>query len=117
MARRVIPALAAMALSGYALADLTDPTRPPPGFYEAKPGEADFQPELVVSSVILRPGASYALIGKRVVRVGDALGEGRVSRIDEQGVWVRTKDGVQHYKLLPSISKRPAEQQGKPGKR
>lgn len=106
-----------MALSGYALADLADPTRPPPGIYEAKPGEFDAQPELVVNSVILRPGASYALIGKRVVRVGDPLGEGRVSRIDEQGVWVRSKGGMQHYKLLPSITKRPAEQQGKPGKR
>lgn len=117
MARRVILALAAMALSGYALADLADPTRPPSGVYEAKPGEADLQPELVVTSVILRPGASYALVGKRAVRVGDLLGEGRVSRIDEQGVWVKTKDGMQQYKLLPSVSKRPAEQQGKPGKR
>lgn len=117
MARRLIPALAAMALSGYALADLADPTRPPPGVYEAKPGEFEPQPELAVNSVILRPGASYALIGKRVVRVGDALGEGRVSRIDEQGVWVKTKGGTQHYKLLPSVAKQPAVQQGKPGKR
>ena len=117
MARRLIPALAAMALSGYALADLADPTRPPDGLYEARPGEFEPRPELVVTSVILRPGASFALIGKRVVRVGDALGEGRGSRIDEQGGWVKTRDGMQHYKLLPSVTKRPAEQQGKPGKR
>lgn len=109
MAQRLILALAGLALSGYALADLNDPTRPPAGFYEAKPGEVQAGSELVVTSVILRPGSSYALIGKRVVRVGDLLGEGRISRIDEHGVWVKTKSGMQQYKLLPSISKQPAK--------
>lgn len=108
MARRLILALAAMALSGYAVADIPDPTRPPAGYYEAKPGELESQPRLVVTSMILHPNKAYALVGNRVIKAGDILGEGRVVKIDQYGIWLKTGRGVEQIKLLPGVSKQPA---------
>lgn len=108
MVDRLILALAAVALSGYAVADAFDPTRPPPSHYQAKPGDPEQQSRLVVTSMILHPDKSYALVGSRVVKVGDVLGEGRVIKIDQFGIWIKTGRGIEQIKLLPGVAKQPA---------
>ena len=111
MVGHLILALAAVALSGYAVADSFDPTRPPAGYYQAKPGDLEAQQRLVVTSMILHPDQSYALVGNRVVKVGDVLDEGRVIKIDQYGIWLKTRHGIEQIKLLPGVSKRPASAQ------
>ena len=111
MAGRLILALAAVALSGYAVADFFDPTRPPAGYYEVKPGDLEPAQRLAVTSMILHPDKSYALVGSRVVKVGEELGEGRVIKIDHYGIWIKTSRGLEQIKLLPGVIKRPASTQ------
>ncbi len=94
--------------SPLAQAGLPDPTRPPPGFGRAADPAQNQPAPLVVSSVFLMGRKPYALVDGMTVRVGDPLGEGRVSRIDETGVWIKSPAGTQHLKLAPAIDKRPA---------
>lgn len=90
-----------------ALAD--DPTRPPPGFVE-KPAaatgeEAQEAPPPRIDAIFSVGGKSYAMVDGQAVRVGDELGGGRITRIDEQGVWLKTPQGPQQLKLLPDVKK------------
>ena len=111
MSRHLITVLAVVALSGYAVADAFDPTRPPAGYYQARPGDPGAQPQSVVTSVVLHADRAYALVGGRVVKVGDVLDEGRVIKIDQNGIWLKTSHGIEQIKLLPGVSKRPASAQ------
>lgn len=106
---RLAPILtAALALPLQAAGPLADPTRPPPG-YGAGAQPAPPPPPLVVSSVFMSGRQAYAVVDGREVRVGDTLGEGRVTRIDEQGVWIRLREGVRQLPLLPGVRKTPAK--------
>jgi hypothetical protein len=96
-----------------------DPTRPPTGFVEKPLTEAPGQAPAVetppqVAAVFLLSARPYALVDNQVVRVGDKLGGGRVSRIDEHGVWLKTAAGIQQLKLLPDVKKTPAGRKEKP---
>lgn len=92
-----------------ALADMTDPTRPPPGF--STQGSVQVaEPPLLVTSVFLMGERPYALVDGMTVRVGDRLGDGRVNRIEEQGVWLKTRAGKRLLRLVPGIDKKPAHQ-------
>ena len=95
-----------VALPARAAGALADPTRPPPG--HAAAGEVPPEPPLVVGSVFLSGRQAYALVDGREVRVGDSLGEGRVARIDERGVWIRLPRGLRLLPLLPAVRKSPA---------
>lgn len=100
-----------------AFAETLDPTRPPTGLSDqAKGPEATQAAPLRVSSVFLMGGRSYAIVAGQTVRVGDRLdprsesraGAGRVVKIDETGVWLRTASGLRQLKLLPEVKKTPA---------
>lgn len=88
-------------------ADIADPTRPPSGFSE-KAAEAPPAPPLRVSSVFLMGKQPYAMLDGRVVRIGDRLEAGRISKIDESGIWLKTPAGPRQLKLLPDVEKTPA---------
>jgi len=90
-------------------ANLSDPTRPPTGFSEqAKATDVPQEAPLLVSSVFLMGAKPYAILDGQVVRVGDKLEAGRVSKIDEAGVWLKTPTGPRQLKLLPDVKKSPA---------
>ena len=90
-------------------ADLDDPTRPPPGFSElARSGAAPQEPPLLLGSVFLMGNRPYAVLDGQVVRVGDRLAAGRVGKIDESGVWLKTPTGLRLLRLLPDVKKTPA---------
>jgi len=104
---RLAPLLLALAIQPV-LADMADPTRPPPGLGARPAGDALATPALEVSSVFLMGRHPYALVDGMTVRPGDRLGESRVSRIDEQGVWLRTPAGPRLLRLVPDVQKQPA---------
>ncbi|MBI5331605.1 MAG: hypothetical protein HZB71_13470 [Betaproteobacteria bacterium] len=86
-------------------AELTDPTRPPSSLAAAA-GESETP--LQLTALYLVGKRPYALINGMSVHVGDPLGDGRVTRIDEQGVWLKGPAGVRQLRLLPEVTKTPA---------
>ena len=92
-----------------ACADL-DPTRPPSGLGDPLK-QAGADAPLQVSSVFLMGNDAYALVAGQAVRLGDRLdlgaaaGVGRVTRIDESGVWLKTRTGLRQLRLLPLVKK------------
>ncbi|HRH80807.1 MAG TPA: hypothetical protein PLW81_07165 [Thiobacillaceae bacterium] len=86
-----------------------DPTRPPPGLADNSPEAAQaVQAAPQVSSIFRAGRLVFAIIDGREVKVGDRLGDGRVTRIDETGVWLRTPQGSRLLPLLPEVKKRPS---------
>jgi len=101
-------------------AELNDPTRPPPGFSKKELAQSRTQAasadplEAVkavapnrISSLFLMGDKPYAMVDGVIVRPGDPLAEGRVSRIDAKGVWIKTSQGIKQLKWLPEIVKTP----------
>ena len=92
-----------------ACADL-DPTRPLAGLGDPLK-QAGADAPLQVSSVFLMGKNAYALVAGQAVRVGDRLdlgsaaGVGRITRIDESGVWLKTRTGSRQLRLLPQVKK------------
>lgn len=94
-----------------------DPTRPPAGLGSAAVAGQDVEglpAPLIVQSVFLTGKRPYALVDDMTVRVGDRLADSRVSRIDEQGVWLGTRNNKRLLKLTPDVSK---TESGKSSKR
>jgi hypothetical protein len=108
--------LAGLVFAGFvptAAAELNDPTRPPAGFVErAASGEATALASppapLELSALFLMGDSPYAVLDGQVVRVGDSLPAGRVIRIDEHGVRLKTPAGTRQLELLPEVKKTPA---------
>ena len=97
-----------LALAQTALAqELADPTRPPPGFGQAETGVPAEAP-LLLNALYLVGKAPYAIVDGMTVRAGDRLGDYRVTRIDEHGVWLRGPAGPRQLRLTPGIDKKPA---------
>ncbi|MEW5862121.1 MAG: hypothetical protein AB1773_00800 [Pseudomonadota bacterium] len=105
MALRLILALGCLALGvGARAAPLGDPTRPP-----------EVQAEVVgagaagagrVETILIAPDRRLAVIGGRIVRVGDEIGGARVVRIREGGVTLR-RDGVtEELPLFQGVEKK-----------
>jgi MSHA biogenesis protein MshK len=108
-------ALAASAASGQGL---SDPTKPPPGFYAgaggaARPGEPGGG--LVLQSVLIYPDARSAIISGEHVQLGQKVGSMRLVKVVETEVVLL--DGAQRrtLKLFPGVEKRPAGSQGDGG--
>lgn len=107
---RYLP-LFAWCLITHAGADMTDPTRPPPGFNQPATGQTtpmstEEEAPLQVNSVFLMGTKPYAMVDGMIVHVGDKLGSGRVSRIDETGVWMKMKTGSRLLPLVSGIEKK-----------
>jgi hypothetical protein len=100
--------------SAQSLASLPDPTRPPPGLMPATalpPGTApvaasaasappaDTLAGLTLVRVDALTGKGMALIGGRMVSVGDRVGQAVVTAVDTQGVTLRTSRGTRRLSL------------------
>lgn len=109
----VLMLCAGFAPVGAVLAEMSDPTRPPPGYSEQElaghPESASQAPALAVSSLFLMSDKPYALVDGQIVRPGDPLADGKVSRIDAEGVWLRTPGAasLRLLKWLPDVVKTP----------
>jgi MSHA biogenesis protein MshK len=112
MAHRLIAA-AAMLCAALAQAQLTDPTRPAgaaaaPG--TAANGLAESSVPVLQSVKLPRKGAASAVIGGRLVRVGEQVGEARLVRLSETQAVLEGPAGRTVLELNPNISKRSAAQ-------
>jgi MSHA biogenesis protein MshK len=98
--------IAAVLLAGAVQgAPFADPTRPP----DAAPAEAatGVSAGSRLESVLIAPDRRVAVIGGQQVRLGEKFRDGRVVRITESEVVIRTAEGTQTLKLFPEVEKRP----------
>lgn len=102
--------LLGLILSAFAVlasaAELPDPTRPPTAVRAAASVP---EAPLVVTALYRLGTRPYALVDGMVVHVGDPLGDARVTRIDETGVWLKGSAGVRQLRLLPEVAKTVAK--------
>lgn len=112
MAGRLIslPVLAMAALSGPAMSQLADPTRPPP--VAAKPattaGDAVEPVASGLQSILLRKnGKPAALIHGELVELGGKVGDAKLVRISENSVLLRGPQGEERLWLTPAAEKKP----------
>lgn len=85
-------------------APFADPTRPP-DFAPADAAPAA-SGGLRLESVLIAPDRRVAVIGGQQVRLGEKFRDGRVVRITESEVVIRTAEGAQTLKLFPEVEKR-----------
>lgn len=106
----LLAAMAAMAAVGGAVAQVPDPTRPPPAAMTPElAGSLAMPVESGVQTVILRPGGkSAAVINGKYVSVGDMVGDKRVQKISESEVVLKGPGGREVIKVMPAIEKVPA---------
>ncbi|MGH6782715.1 MAG: hypothetical protein ACREB5_11505 [Sphingomonadaceae bacterium] len=88
---------------------LVDPTRPP--HLGAAPvgvgATGDGPPGAYrLETVILSPGRKLAVINGTLVPLGGKIGEGRLVRVTESGVVIRTGDAVETLQFHPGLEKR-----------
>lgn len=95
-----LPAAAALAQS------LPDPTRPPQAGDLAMTASGAASKLGVLQSVMIADGVREAIIGGRVVHVGDRHDDAQVLKITEGEVVLRTAEGLQTLKLYPGIETR-----------
>jgi MSHA biogenesis protein MshK len=103
---RLLICVAALCLARAAQgAPFADPTRPPDAApAEAAPGVSGGSR---LESVLIAPDRRVAVIGGQQVRLGEKFRDGRVVRITESEVVIRTAEGSQTLKLFPEVEKRP----------
>jgi MSHA biogenesis protein MshK len=80
-----------------------DPTRPPGASLGDDPATLE-GPRL--ESVLIAPDRRIAIISGQQYRMGDKYGDGRVVRITESEVAIRTGEALEVLKLLPASEKR-----------
>ena len=97
----VAGALLAWAAQG---APFADPTRPPDDTPGGPAPSGSLGPRL--ESVLIAPDRRVAVISGQQVRLGGKYGEGRVVRITESEVVIRSAEGTETLKLLPEAEKR-----------
>jgi MSHA biogenesis protein MshK len=89
-------------------APFADPTRPPGALENLAGAAAPGAPRL--ESVLIAPDRRVAVISGQQVTVGSRFGDGRVVRITESEVVIRTPGGDESLKLLAASGKRaPSE--------
>jgi hypothetical protein len=84
-----------------------DPTLPPAQFNappaataaSAAASAADVTPIVIVSA-----GRYYVMDRGRRLGVGDLYGTARIARIDDNGVWLREADSLQHIPLHGTVA-------------
>jgi MSHA biogenesis protein MshK len=99
--------------ASFVLAQATDPTRPPdsmtvPGITAPGAGLAATAAGPVLQSILIANAHAEAIISGKVVRPGDQIAIGKIVKISESEVTVRTNAGLQTLKLFPGIEKRYA---------
>jgi hypothetical protein len=99
---------------------LTDPTRPPPGYYEAEPeGAAEVGGGLRLQSVMISPTHRSAIINGVMVKLGEKYGDAVLVKVGENEAVLKSGGVQQVLKLHPGVEKRgiaPAALEGVPRK-
>ena len=103
--------LAGGLLSLPAQAQFEDPTRPP-NFSELASNAAQDSsaPAWQLSSILVSPQRSIAIINGKTVKQGDRIGNARVLKIQTTGVILRTGEETFTVKLLPEKMKTTREE-------
>ncbi len=115
----------ALSQAGPAVAQpsLRDPMQPPavlraPAASGAGPLAALALPEN--AQVLITEGKAYALIGSRRYAQGERIGSGpealRVERVNEHGVWLRSREGLHALPMVSGVSRKPSPESGSPDK-
>ena len=87
--------------SQFAQAQLNDPTRPPNIIEGALSATDDAKASWDLSSILLSPARSVAIINGTTVTTGDMLAGARVLSIDETGVKLKHRGDIILLKLFP----------------
>ena len=89
--------------------ELSDPTKPPAGFYAGTgPGRPGENRDLVLQSVLIFPDVRSAIINGEHVSLGEKIGGQRLVRVSETEV-VLLDGGIRRtLKLFPGVEKRPS---------
>jgi hypothetical protein len=108
IAATCVLALAASAATGQGL---SDPTKPPSGFYVsaiglARPGEPGGG--LILQSVLIHPDTRSAIISGEHVQLGQKVGSMRLVKVAETEVVLLDGAERRTLKLFPGVEKRPA---------
>ena len=87
---------------------LADPTRPPAGYAQDGDAPAAAPSGPVLESVVLpKKGRPLAVIGGRLVRVGEYYGDSRLIRVTEREAVREGPAGIERLFLTPGIEKTP----------
>ena len=104
-------------------AQLRDPMQPPAVLRApaASGGGALATPALPESAqVLITEGKAYALIGSRRYAQGARIGSGpealTVERVNEHGVWLRSREGLHALPMVSGVSRKPSPESGSPDK-
>jgi hypothetical protein len=83
---------------------MIDPTQPPASLNSVTTGATNSNVS-TVQSVTLRKQHHYAMINGNMVKVGDVIDAGRIIKITESDVWVKSDNVVSRIPLFPNVSK------------
>lgn len=87
-------------------AALADPTRPPGQMLtETGDGAAEGGERRLQSVLLPKGGRPLAVIGGKVVRQGEKVGEARLIRVSESEAVLSGPQGVEHLYLTPDVKK------------
>jgi MSHA biogenesis protein MshK len=107
-------ALAALAMAESALAQLTDPTRPPNLSGLPFGAEVAAPSGPILQSIVLSPTRRLALINGKLTGIGDRVGAATLVGIDFDSVRLREGGGTKVVKLLPEVQKRDKDTEARP---
>lgn len=94
---------------------LSDPTRPPQEWLDARPKVAgappafDLEAPPHLQSLLIGPSRNYAIIDGQLVGVGDMIHDARVVKVSPSEVLLQSERGIQTLKLFADVEKRPAK--------
>ncbi|MBB2486430.1 hypothetical protein H5407_14490 [Mitsuaria sp. WAJ17] len=101
---------------------LRDPMQPPAALRApAASGAITSAPALPESAqVLITEGKAYALIGSRRYAQGARIGSGpealTVERVNEHGVWLRSREGLHALPMVSGVNRTPSPESGSPDK-
>jgi hypothetical protein len=84
--------------------NMTDPTQPPASLSSASTTTTGSN-VATVQSVTLGKQQRYAMINGATVKVGDIIEAGRIIKITESDVWVKSDNVISRISLFPNVSK------------
>lgn len=107
----VLAVVTGCAVSGLAVGQMADPTRPPGGMATGPSTGLDgtgTDAVIGVQAIFIRPGGkSSALVNGQMLQVGDKLADKKVINITESEIVLRSESGRETMKLIPDVTKTP----------
>ena len=82
-----------------------DPTQPPASIATVGPN-GNATTGSAIQSITIRGSQRYAMVNGTMVKPGDTLSEGRIVKITENAVIVKSATGLTALKLFPNVEKR-----------